>query len=90
MQFVIVSTELGVFVGYALGLAFWTNLETAGQIEAVTFENPIQAYQFSQTWDNQMDDLSFVPVPNGHWRTLAQRGLPTADMADNEAIAQYA
>ena len=88
MSIVIVSAELGVFVGSFLGLGLWTNLDTGGRIEAVTFESKTVALEFAETWDTQIPDLEFFYVRNGHWRTLIEDGLPIGDMAENERRAR--
>ena len=42
----ITHPEHGIFVGHALGLAFWSNQETAGQTMVALFENVEQAKDF--------------------------------------------
>jgi hypothetical protein len=37
MSFVVVETSDGIFLGLCLGLAFWSKLDSAGQIAAPSF-----------------------------------------------------
>jgi len=52
MPVVIVSETDGIFVGHALGLGFWSLLDSVGQQEVCTFENTFQARQFVRKWGN--------------------------------------
>lgn len=47
---VIVHLDMGVYLGSALGLGFWSALDSAGQCEAVTFENETAARDCVSTW----------------------------------------
>lgn len=59
---VIVSEELGIYLGSFLGLGFWSKLDDAGQPSAVTFKSEIEAMQYAASWDNTPTDLRCVPV----------------------------
>lgn len=50
MSVVIYSEENGVFLGHAMGLAFWSALDPAGQESAPTFDTPEHAYKFIGSW----------------------------------------
>lgn len=53
----------GVFLGEALGLAFWSKLETAGQVGAVTFPSKKHAEEFMATWiGGRPEGTRLVPV----------------------------
>lgn len=81
----LVNSEYGVFLGYALGLAFFSGLDTGGQTHAATFDSELQASDLLNVLLKHMDgEFRFVPVASGHWRDLQAAGLPIADMADNE------
>lgn len=60
--YVLVSPELGVYLGNALGLGFWSKLDAAGQLDAVAFANPEIAMEFAATWDTQVPNLTCVKV----------------------------
>ncbi len=63
---VIYSEKYGVFLGAAMGMAFWSNLDTAGQVAAPTFEDKAQAYSFLSKWGPQaldaLGEIRIVPV----------------------------
>lgn len=43
MSVVITHPELGIYLGSAMGLGFWSKLDPVGQQAAVTFDSPEQA-----------------------------------------------
>lgn len=47
---VLYSPEFGVFVGHALGMAFWTKIDPAGQEYAPAFESEEDAMRFLASW----------------------------------------
>lgn len=92
MDYVLAHAELGVFVGAAMGLAFWSRLDSVGQVVAATFASEEDALDFARGWAQDeaavdLDALEVFAVASGHWRDLAAVGLDTGDMAANE-IAQ--
>lgn len=48
---VITHPEHGIFVGAAMGLAFWTLLDTAGQSRVATFSSIAEAREFVSSWE---------------------------------------
>lgn len=54
---VIVHPEMGVYLGSAMGLGFWSRLDPVDQPSAVTFPTPADAEQHMRTWDGG--------IPNG-------------------------
>jgi hypothetical protein len=63
-QYVITHPEMGVYLGSAVGFAFWTLLNPVGQDMAVTFTSKNQARQCVLSWDtcNNPRDYCFVEV----------------------------
>lgn len=58
---VIYSEKMGVFLGVAMGLAFWSKLDAAGQIAAPVFEGKDDAYDFLAQWGAKaVEDLGVV------------------------------
>lgn len=72
IAFVLVHPELGVYLGNALGLGFWSKLDNAGQNSAVTFPSPEAALEHAGTWDTQQDGLTTVQVnsDSGDWASI--------------------
>lgn len=61
--FILVSEELGVFIGTSMGLAFWSKLDPAGQEYAPVFPDSKTAWDFVHSWDNiGVDDLRLVSI----------------------------
>ena len=56
------SKELGVYLGSCMGLGFWSELDPAGQTEAVTFDSKAIAEEFMNTWDEEVTDVTFLPI----------------------------
>jgi hypothetical protein len=74
-HFVIHSNELGVYLGSCMGMGFWSKLDPAGQCEACTFENELQANEYMATWDTQPPkDTKLIPIETKHeqYATLAE------------------
>lgn len=74
-EIVIVHPEMGIYLGCALGLGFWSNLDAADQTMAATFENEAQAREHVASWGelNQPDDYDYVRV------LVAEPGAATID-----------
>jgi len=65
-RFVIVHDEWGVFVGSHAGSAVWTNINPAGQAQAVTFDSPHACSVYLRTWEPSPPmGLRAVPVQVG-------------------------
>lgn len=47
-RFILYRKDLGIFVGTALGLAFWSKHEDAGQKQVAAFDNHEQALEFAR------------------------------------------
>jgi hypothetical protein len=67
-RIVLAHSEFGIYLGSALGLGFWTKLDSVGQMYAVAFDTKEQAIEHVDTWDksawdyNTIEHLSFVDV----------------------------
>ncbi len=61
---VITHPELGIYLGSAMGLGFWSELDSVGQIAAPTFENSEQAINYIEGWDqsDHIETYVFVEV----------------------------
>jgi hypothetical protein len=64
---VIVSDEMGVYLGSAMGFGFWTLIDPVGQPSACIFEDEADARDFVSTWDDQTgaEAFRYVPVETG-------------------------
>lgn len=51
-RFVVVHPEMGVYLGSAFGLGFWSKLDPCGQPGAVTFPDRERAEEVMATWTN--------------------------------------
>lgn len=58
----IVHPELGVYIGSAMGMGFWSKLDPVGQPVAVTFPSEADARAFTESWGDVLHGLSFLPV----------------------------
>lgn len=87
-DYVIAHAELGVFVGAAMGLAFWSRLDSVGQTVAATFASEEEALDFARIWEQDapidLDAIEIFAVASGHWRDLAAVGLDIGEMAAND------
>lgn len=52
VRFVVVHPEMGVYLGSAMGMGFWSKLDPVGQDSAITFVNRMQAEQVMRAWDD--------------------------------------
>lgn len=59
-RFVIVHPEMGIYLGSAIGLGFWSKLDPVGQTHAVTFENRVQADWAMSKWDHGRPDKTII------------------------------
>jgi hypothetical protein len=50
-RFIINSPSRGVFLGSAMGMAFWTKLDPAGQEFACTFKTESDAKSYMSKWE---------------------------------------
>jgi len=63
MACVVVHPEHGIFLGTALGLAFWSRLDPVGQPAAPTFASESEAREMLATWvEPPTDNLMFCDV----------------------------
>lgn len=71
----IIHPEYGIFVGIGLGLAFWSNIDCAGQIHVPLLADESEARAFLATWHGQVnpDDFTFHPVTSAKtWATIEE------------------
>lgn len=88
---VIVSDTMGIYLGNALGLGFWTLLDPAGQPSACAFENEDQARAHVATWIDGGDPEAYryIIAGNGREATIADLKVAGLDhlLGDMEADA---
>lgn len=84
MPFVLNHPTDGVFVGFAMGLAFFTGYETAGQSHVATMSSLEEAESLME--DIGIPGLSAVEVESGHWKALKEADLFIGDMDQNELL----
>jgi hypothetical protein len=82
------SPEQGVYLGEAMGLAFWSALESADQPSAPTFVSVADAQQYLASWNSPPPaDLQFVwvePEPRGQYASMdacVRAGLPKWELS---------
>lgn len=51
-EYILYSLINGVYLGSCLGLGFWSKLDPAGQVSAVTFKSKQDAKNYIASWDN--------------------------------------
>lgn len=62
-RFVLFQKDWGIYLGNAMGLGFWTLLDSVGQDAACTFETEEHAHAHVATWDSKPpDDYRVVKV----------------------------
>src|SRR5690606_16333302 len=61
-SFAVTHPEYGVFVGAALGLAFWSKLDAVGQDRAAVFETAEEAREFFSNIPEDVKNFSFVEL----------------------------
>jgi len=74
-RIVIVHNEMGIFVGAAVGFAFWSMLDPGGQHQAVTFDDEEDARDFVKEWipPQDPDAYRYVTVESAsEWATISE------------------
>ncbi|MFG1270597.1 hypothetical protein V5F40_21845, partial [Xanthobacter sp. DSM 14520] len=90
-KIVIVHLEWGVYIGNALGLGFWSMLDSAGQFVAVIFASEADAEAHIRSWDENNTPSAYRLVSvaaAGRWASLAELraaglGSCLGDMEEN-------
>lgn len=83
--YVIYSTELGIYLGSALGLGFWSKLDPAGQNSAVVFNSKDAANEYLDSLPASIKDITLIEVypdifPNyASIKACVDAGLPSWD-----------
>lgn len=63
-RYVLYSPTIGVFLGEAMGLGFWSGLDCAGQEQAVTFPSPEDLFAYVGTWQRtDVADITAIELP---------------------------
>lgn len=87
---VITHPEMGIFVGAAAGMAFWSMLDAGGQHQVVTFENEEDAREFVGEWVPKQDPnaYEYVEIESvNEWATVAE--LDRAGLGEWTALLLY-
>lgn len=61
-RYVIYKEGLGVYLGHALGLGFWSKLDPVGQDMAVTFETVEATHEHITSWPHQPEGCVIKPI----------------------------
>jgi len=80
-RYALVHPEMGIYLGSAMGLGFWSKLDPVGQPAAVTFDSEQQAHDVVKTWDAPVTGytLHAVEIAYGVYATVdecVRAGLP--------------
>lgn len=89
-KIVITHPEMGIFVGAAMGFAFWSMLDVGGQYLCVTFEDEEDAREFVGDWvpTQDPDTYNYVEVDSvTEWATVAE--LDKAGLGEMTALLLY-
>ena len=64
MRVVIYHEEMGIYLGSALGMGWWSKLDPVGQPSAPTFSSEMAAKVYMHGWDDHsmIKDCSFIEV----------------------------
>jgi hypothetical protein len=66
-RFVVVHPEMGIYLGSAMGLGFWSKMDPVGQVEAITFPDRETAERVMRSWDSGRPDAAVTwPVVPDH------------------------
>jgi len=82
IRYLLYSNDYGIYLGSFLGMGFWSNLDPAGQDEAITFESEKDIIDFMRTWESQVPNVKTVSIEtseNTYYATIEQCvaiGLP--------------
>jgi len=60
--YIIYHDEMGIYLGSAMGMGFWSKMDPVGQTHAVTFDSPEQAKEVIATWDEPVVNCRFILV----------------------------
>jgi len=76
MKYAITHPEQGIYVGHAMGMAFWSLWDAAGQDCAVVFDTKEDARNHVMSWatHNDPDAYGYAEVgvaPDAHYATVA-------------------
>lgn len=62
LRYVLVDAELGIYLGGAMGLGFWSKLDSVGQNTAITFPSQDEAVKHALSWDNKIPSVVVMPI----------------------------
>lgn len=87
IRYVLYSKTLGVYLGSAMGMGFWSNLDPVGQARAISWpaEDRDLVMDFIEHWDDPVLDVELWPVKtsqDGEYVTMTEcmeAGLPGWD-----------
>lgn len=74
-KIVIVHPEWGVYLGNAMGLGFWSLLDSAGQFAAAILAGEAEAEAHIRSWDENNTPSAYQLVPvaaGGRWASVAE------------------
>jgi len=87
MAYALHSASFGTFIGFAMGLAFFSKLETVGQTTAATCRKRDEAETLIRDLgDAAPADIEIREVISGHWTHLRASGLDYGDMDRNQML----
>lgn len=64
MSVVITHPEMGIYIGNAMGLGFWSKWDGVGQTQAAVFPSEVEAKAHVASWDerNVVEDYEYATV----------------------------
>lgn len=60
------SPTMGVYLGHAMGLGFWSKMENLDLKEAITFPDDMAAMDHKKCWPSEYPDVVTKPVEDAN------------------------
>lgn len=62
MRYLMISDDLGIYLGSDAGELIWSKVDHLNLSAAITFESEDQGLYFTEDWDLESQELEFLPV----------------------------
>lgn len=61
-RYLLINSDMGIYIGSCLGLGFWSKLDPIGQPCAGVFESWLEANTYIQSWDSPINEWSLKEI----------------------------